>query len=202
MSGKLTKAFLIIQEPNKDGKVSGGTKVEFTFNPKELTLAGTAEWKGKTGKTPAMPEYTGTKAPSLSLETSQCSASVGVKTESLELRFDIASKGGGTTRILLRIGKGDFHSILQEIASKLPENAGVLSDCTAIANKANLKLLQDARKVHDDEKARAKKLVEDLEDVESFVSDKYHEAPIGQDVREEKVRDKLEEVMNSLRELE
>lgn len=144
----------------------------------------------------------GATAPSLSFETSQCSASVGIKTESLELRFDIASKGGGTTRILLRIGKGDFQVLLQEIASKLPENVGVLSDCAAIANKMNLQLLQAARKVHDDEKARAKKLVEDLEEVESFVSDKYHEAPIGQDEREEQVRDKLEVVMNSLRELD
>src|SRR5262249_15530796 len=100
----------------------------------------------------------GVTAPSMSFETNQCSASVGVKTESLELRFEIASKGGGTTRILLRIGKGDFQTLLQEIASKLPENVGVLSECAAIANKANLKLLQEARKVHDDEKARAKKL--------------------------------------------
>src|SRR5262245_25953253 len=59
----------------------------------------------------------GAKAPSLSLETSKCSASVGLRTESLELRFDIASKGGGTTRILLQIGKGDFQTLLQEIAT-------------------------------------------------------------------------------------
>jgi hypothetical protein len=144
----------------------------------------------------------GATAPSLSFETSQCSASVGMKTESLELRFAIASKGGGTTEILLRIGKGDFQVLLQEIASKLPENVGVLSECAALANKTNLQLLQAARKVHDDEKARAKKLVEDLEDVESFVSDKYHEAPVGQDEREEHVRDKLDSVMSSLRELE
>ena len=68
MSG-MKKAFLKIQEPNKDGKAGAATDtIKFTFNPKELTLAGSAEWKGKTGKTPAMPEYTGTKAPTLSLE--------------------------------------------------------------------------------------------------------------------------------------
>jgi hypothetical protein len=144
----------------------------------------------------------GATAPSLSFETSQCSGSAVVKTESLELRFEIASKGGGTMRILLRIGKGDFQTLLQEIPSKLPENVGVLMDSASVANKMNLKLLQEARKVQADEKARAKKLVEDLEEVEAFVSEKYQEAPVGQDEREEQVRDKLEEVMTSLRELE
>jgi Zn-finger protein len=58
-----------------------------------------------------------------------------------------------------------------------------------------------ARKVHDSEKERAKKLVEELAEVEEFVSDKYREAPAGQDEKEERVRDQLQEVMSSLREL-
>jgi hypothetical protein len=77
----------------------------------------------------------GATAPSLTHETSQCSASVDIRDEALEVRFDLASKGGGTTCVLLQIGKGDFQVLLQEIASKLPENVGVLSDCASIANK-------------------------------------------------------------------
>jgi hypothetical protein len=91
--------------------------------------------------------------------------------------------------------------VLQEIASKMPESVGILSDCASIANKKNLELLHNARKVRDNEKERARKLVEDLEVVEEFVSDKYFEAPTGQDEREEKVRDQLQAVMSSLREL-
>lgn len=144
----------------------------------------------------------GATAPSLSYETDQCSGSISLKHEALDLRFEIASKGGGKTRVLLRIGKADFQTLLQEIASKLPETVGMLSDCASIANKMNLKLLHDARKVQADEKERAKKLVEELEEVEAFVSEKYQAAPVGEDEREERVRDKLEEIMTSLRELE
>ena len=119
----------------------------------------------------------------------------------LAVRLDLASKGGGTTEVLLKIGKGDFQTILQEIASKLPESVGVLSDCASIANKKNLELLTDARKVQVDEKTRAKTLIDDLEAVEQFVSEKYYAAPAGEDEKEEQVRNKLQKVMSSLREL-
>jgi hypothetical protein len=143
----------------------------------------------------------GATAPSLSYETSQCSASVDQLDGTLDIRFDLASKGGGTTCVLLQIGKGDFQAMLQEIASKLPESVGVLSDCASIANKKNLELLQSARTVHDNERARAKSLIEDLEAVEEFVSEKFYEAPVGQDDKEEKARDQLQKVISSLREL-
>ena len=143
----------------------------------------------------------GLTAPSLNFETSTCSASVNMRDESLDIRFNLASKGGGTTQVVVEIGKGDFQASLHEIASKLPESVGGLTDCAAIANKKNLELLQDARKVHDNEKERAKRLVGELEAVEEFVSDKYYEAPVGQDQKEEQIRDKLQEVMNKLREL-
>ena len=125
----------------------------------------------------------GATAPSLSFETSQCSASVDLRDQTLDIRFNLASKGGGTTCVLLQIGKGDFQAVLQEIASKLPESVGVLSDCASVANKKNLELLQNARKVQNDEMARVTKLVDDLEMVEEFVSQKYREAPVGQEGR-------------------
>jgi hypothetical protein len=83
----------------------------------------------------------------------------------------------------------------------LPESVGVLTDCASIANKKNLELLREARIVHDSERERAKRLGEELEAVEQFVSDKYYETPAGQDQKEEQIRDKLQEVMSMLREL-
>lgn len=43
--------------------------------------------------------------------------------------------------------------------------------------------------------------MESLEPVEEFVTEKYHEAPVGSDEREERVRDTLLEVIRSLRDL-
>jgi hypothetical protein len=143
----------------------------------------------------------GVTAPSLRFETSTCSTDINLRDESVDLRFDLASKGGGTTSVLLRIGKADFPALLQEIASKMPEFVGILSDCASLANKKNLELLQNARKARENEKARAKKLVDDLEIVNRFVSEKYHEVPVLQDQRERQVRDQLQDVMSSLREL-
>lgn len=143
----------------------------------------------------------GVTAPNINFETSTVSASVNLRDESLDIRFNLASKGGGTTRVVLEIGKGDFQLLLQEIASKLPESVGVLTDCVSIANKRNLELLLEARTVHNNEQERAKKLLEELKTVEDFVSDKYYAAPAGEDEEEERARDKLQEVMNELREL-
>ena len=75
----------------------------------------------------------------------------------------------------------------------------MLSDCAALANRKNLELLEEARRVHDDEKARAKILIDDLEAVEEFVSEKYYEATAGKDEKEEKVRHQIQKVINSLR---
>ena len=143
----------------------------------------------------------GMTAPSLSFETGECSASADKRFDSLDLRFNLKSKGGGTTCVLLRIGKDDLHLVLQEIASTMPECVGMLSDCASIANKKNLELLEAARKVHDSEKARARSLAEDLELVEQFVRDKYLEAPAGADEKEERVKKQLQNVMWLLREL-
>src|SRR5262249_44169535 len=101
-------------------------------------------------------------------ETRQCSPSVDQPNGPLHIKFELASKGGGTTCVLLEIGKGDFQALLPEIAGKLPESVGVLSDCASVANKRNLELLEKARKVHADEKARAESLIEELQIVEEF----------------------------------
>lgn len=70
MSGKLQRAFLALSEPSTSGgkKGAGPDLIEFAFNPKEFTLARTAEWKAKSSKKASMPEYAGTKPASVSLE--------------------------------------------------------------------------------------------------------------------------------------
>jgi hypothetical protein len=71
MSGKLERAYLTVTEPSTSGGKKGGgggTRIDFSFNPKEFTLARTAEWKAKTSKKPTMPEYVGTKPAAVQLE--------------------------------------------------------------------------------------------------------------------------------------
>jgi hypothetical protein len=68
-TGKLERAFLAVSEPSTTGaKGGGGDRIEFSFNPKEITIARTAEWKAKESKKPAMPEFVGTKPATISLE--------------------------------------------------------------------------------------------------------------------------------------
>ena len=117
----------------------------------------------------------------------------------LDFRFHLASKGGGTTEVLLRIGPDDLSLILEGIAGATPETVGTLSDCAALPNKKILEQITKARRVQSHEKARASSLVEKLEVVEVFVSQKYDEAPAGQDEREAVAKSQLGEVVNSLR---
>ena len=140
----------------------------------------------------------GITAPHLTIETSECSFHTNVAQRALDLRFKLASKGGGTTSVLLRISLDDLPQVLEAIATVMPESVGVLSDCAALANKKNLEKLTEARRVQTDEKARARILVEKLEVVEEYVSQKYNEAPAGEDEREAAVQSQLEEVVRSL----
>ena len=81
----------------------------------------------------------------------------------------------------------------------MPETVGTLSDCAALANKNILEQLTEARRVQSDEKVRARSLVEKLEVVEEFISQKYYVAPAAQDEREAAAKSQFEEVVNSLR---
>ena len=144
----------------------------------------------------------GITAPYLNFETKTCSFSTNAKDKTLDFRFDIASKGGGTTSILLQIGLDDLPEVLSSLARQFPESVGVLSDCAAIANKKNLEELKKTRDVHADEKARAKSLIEQLEPVAEFVSDRYMEKPAGEDEQEEAARSTINSVIRTLRELE
>lgn len=143
----------------------------------------------------------GMTARGLNLETEWCLSSVDQRDEALDIQFHMASAGSGTTQVLLKIGKSDFEAILRELATTLPDIVGVLSECASIANKRNLELLENARKVQTDEKARVKSLIDDLEPVEEFVTQKYYAAPAGEDEKEAQIKSRLQQVMNSLRRL-
>ena len=143
----------------------------------------------------------GVTAPGLTYETHKCSFRSNTGDNSLDLSFNLKSKGGGTTRVLLQIGLHDMPRILESIATTFPESVGVLSDCAAMANKRNLEQLEIARKVNADESARAKSLIDDLNPVEELVSEKFMELPAGEDEREEMVKDQLDKVIHTLRQL-
>jgi nucleoid-associated protein YgaU len=87
-SGKLERAYLAVSEPASDGaKVGGGgDRIPFSFNPKEISITRTAEWKSANSKKAAMPEYVGTKPASMTLE----------------MFFD-ASEGGDVTKDVDRL---------------------------------------------------------------------------------------------------
>lgn len=143
----------------------------------------------------------GVTAQYLNIETSDCSFHVNASDKTLDLRFHLASKGGGTTSVLFQIGMDDLPAILEAIASAMPESVGTLSHCAALANKKLLEQLIEARRVQADDKARATTLTEKLEVVSEFVSKKYYEAPAGSDEHEAAVKAQLDEVVDSLRQL-
>jgi nucleoid-associated protein YgaU len=67
---KYKRAFLALHEPQDKGKKMGRLieKISFSFNPKELTIQRTAEWKTATTKKPQPPEYNGAKGGTVSVE--------------------------------------------------------------------------------------------------------------------------------------
>jgi hypothetical protein len=143
----------------------------------------------------------GVTAPSLTFETTQCDALVDPCRGTLDFNFSLASKGGGTTSVRLEIGKGDFAALLQEIANTLPDSAGVLSDSASIANKKNIELLEAARKVHASKEALADSMIEVVESIGTYVTEKHYKTSVGEDENEERVLDLVEKVISSLREL-
>ena len=76
MAAKLEKARIVFLESSKKGpggrtSVNGRSELEFGFNPKEYTIAKSAEWKrtpAKGATQTAMPEFVGAQGRTLTLE--------------------------------------------------------------------------------------------------------------------------------------
>jgi hypothetical protein len=86
----------------------------------------------------------GSVANSFGFEQTSCSAYVGFK-GSLNIRFSIASKGGGRTLLQLEIPADDIRVLLEEMATTYPESAVVLSECTSLAVAGSMAMLEKAR---------------------------------------------------------
>ncbi len=142
----------------------------------------------------------GATAQSLSFETRRCSAKANIESKTLDINFELASKGGGITRVLLRINKKDFLPIMQDIAENIPDVAGSFLECAVIANNKNSEILQEAQKAQY-EVADIKERVADLDMVSEFISQKYYEAPLGEDDLEMNVRNKFEEFVRHIKNL-
>jgi nucleoid-associated protein YgaU len=97
-SGKLEHAFLMFGEPSSTGKKgAGGDRIEFTFNPKEISIQKATEWKSKASKKPAMPEYAGTKAQTVTVEMFLDASEGGDVTEQVDKLFAAMEPSSKTT---------------------------------------------------------------------------------------------------------
>ena len=70
VASKYKRAFLALHEPRDKGKKMGPLidTINFSFNPKELTVQRSADWKASTTKKPQPPEYNGAKAGTVTVE--------------------------------------------------------------------------------------------------------------------------------------
>jgi hypothetical protein len=143
----------------------------------------------------------GVTASYLSPETRQCSFRINVEGMSLDFKFELASKGGGTTCVRVQIGLDDLPSMLEAIATEMPEECvGTFSHCAAVASKRILQQLKDARKKQVDEQVRTRSKIEELQAVEQFVWRKHFETSLGlgEDEQEADAYEKLYKVIKSL----
>ena len=144
----------------------------------------------------------GITARQFNFETDLCSFEINSSKRPVDFRFNLASKGGGTTAVSCEIGLDDVQLILEQLAIERPEEiVEMLTDCAALANKNIRERLAESRREQNDEKLRLSRAVEQLEVVEEFVLQKYYEAPAGQDETEAAINSQLGDVVNSLREM-
>ncbi len=88
-TGKLEHAFLLFGEPSSSGKKGGGgTRIDFMFNPKEISISKSVEWKAKPSKKPTMPEYGGTKPQTITVEMFLDASEGGDVTTKVDQLFD------------------------------------------------------------------------------------------------------------------
>jgi hypothetical protein len=134
----------------------------------------------------------GRTAPDWYTESTQCSANIKKQDGSLNIRFDIASKGGGTTCLWIEIGSADLRSLLHELAESRSDTAGTFAECVTIAIQRNTEMM---------DKIRDPLVLEKLESVAAFVDDKYSEAPAGEDDTEKAASDDLRNVIRTVESL-
>ena len=138
----------------------------------------------------------GSTASRLFEETNDCFFCVNENDKSLELRFDIASKGGGETSILVQVGSKDFPVIFTELAKILPGEAGVLSNAAATANKLNVKRIKQLTKSVSSEHREATELLEEIYD---YVGNECTDATTQDHENNSEILIKLDQIFGLLR---
>lgn len=143
----------------------------------------------------------GYTASSIMMESEQCSFRMNGLRNALDFHFHIASKGGGMTRVLLRVGIEDLPIILEDVAKNAPGTVSVFASCAALAGAKNLEILNEAQRRMQSEHEGIEKLIEQLEVVKEFVHEKYMDAAAGEDERRTEIQAKLREVLSSLHQI-
>ncbi len=144
----------------------------------------------------------GITASRLSSETSKVCIHVNTQERSIEFRFNIDSKGGGVTSILLSVGFADLGYILNSAAEKSHEE--LIPLLSSALKKAARQLRAAAKQLRADAKCTRKvatQLTKKMERVESFVRSKYCAAPSEQDEEEREILELVEDIQVDLSEM-
>lgn len=136
-----------------------------------------------------------------SLETKECSFDIKQGIGELNLFFCLASKGGGQTAVHLQIGMSDIAAIMEDLANRNPESVRIFAKCAMISSDKLVKELEKAISERIMNKISIRNLLEDLESIEEFVSEKYHAAPNDEDERELALMNQIEEIVRALKSL-
>lgn len=144
----------------------------------------------------------GRTAPSRNFETERVRyAVVSLDGGRIAFRFDLASKGGGTTEVLFNVGIDDLRTILLEIAEKQPDKLDIFLECVAVASRKNRELLDKVTQTHSTAMNAVRTAIRELQPVERFVSNKYIAAPAGDDDAEAEAKDQIRRAMMMLSEV-
>jgi hypothetical protein len=127
----------------------------------------------------------------LGFETSECDFSVNTRNRAIDFRFELASKGGGTTVALLRIGLDDLPLILTSVAEAVPDTVSMFAAAASAAGKT---ALEDARMVRRVAIRTLETLEEPLDELHDSLHDCYVEAPADDDADERHRLDLIEKV--------
>lgn len=144
----------------------------------------------------------GVTANAMVLETRKCSAEVDLNSATLDLRFRMASKGGGTTRVLLEVGFEDVAQILEEMAREVPEFSSVLMRCASTASERDHERFRGMADLRKQELAKISGVKAKLTHLSEIVTHQYFDAPPDNDKKEKEIMDLVDDIEGVLSELE
>ncbi len=99
----------------------------------------------------------------LGFENKECTLDIDPTFKTSDFKFNLASKGGGTTSIRLEIGKNDWPIILKKIANETIVDSALFIECLQITNDKLLKKYEEETKGNRNNKNRIIAIIEELE---------------------------------------